>query len=528
MKKTYDVIISGGGPVGLGLAIDLGQRGISVGLFEKYQKPLPIPKGQNLTQRTMEHMIAWGVEPEIRAAKTIPKGVAIGGLTAYGSLFSGYHYDWFNRASVAPYYHAANERLPQYLTESVLRQRIQHLETVELWLGWETTEFEQDDTKVSVSVLNGQDTGQITAKYMVGCDGPRSNTRTRSAITETTQDHDRSMVLIVFESPAFFELIKEFGDKQFYNVLHPDLNGYWMFFGMVEWGKSFFFHAPIPNDTDRDTFDFEAFICRAIGKSIALKLSYVGYWDLRISVVDCFREGRVFLAGDAAHSHPPYGGYGINTGFEDARNLGWKLAATLDGWAGDTLLDSYTAERAAVFASTAKDFIDKFIEDDRKFLAHYNPDEDLDAFRTAWEIRADAGATQGIATYSPHYSGSPLVVGGDRSQSSASAQHDITARPGHHFSPQPMEDGSNTCNHLHCGFTLFHLGFDTELVQSFQHAARQQRLPLGTVQAAKNLAISYGHESVLVRPDGFVAWVGDDCTEPAQVLRQATGCLPLN
>ena len=93
----YEVLISGGGPVGLGLAIELGQCGVKTA-------PPRIPKGQNLTQRTMEHMRAWGVEDQIRAAKTIPAGVGLGGLTAYGTLTSGYDYDWFKRAAVRPYY----------------------------------------------------------------------------------------------------------------------------------------------------------------------------------------------------------------------------------------------------------------------------------------------------------------------------------------------------------------------------------------------------------------------------------------
>lgn len=123
----YDVVISGGGPVGLGLAIELGQRGCSVAVIERNETPPHIPKGQNLTQRTMEHMSAWGVEDAIRDAKTIPKGVGLGGLTAYGSLTSGYHYDWYKRGSVAPFYSAENERLPQYATEAVLRARVAEL-----------------------------------------------------------------------------------------------------------------------------------------------------------------------------------------------------------------------------------------------------------------------------------------------------------------------------------------------------------------------------------------------------------------
>ena len=78
-------------------------------------------------------------------------------------------------------------------------------------------------------------------------------------------------------------------------------------------------------------------------------IQQVGFWSLRFAVADSYRNGRLFVAGDAAHSHPPYGGYGVNTGFEDARNLGWKLAAELQGWGGEALLESYSAERQPVF-----------------------------------------------------------------------------------------------------------------------------------------------------------------------------------
>ena len=372
----YDVLISGGGPVGLGLAIELGRRGRSVAVVERHDTPPRIPKGQNLTQRTMEHMRAWGVEDAIRAAKTIPKGVGLGGLTAYGSLLSGYHFDWFKRASVARFYAAANERLPQYATEAVLRDRVCDLPGVEMLTGWTTSEVSQTADHASLTARSGNEIRVLQGRYLVGCDGSRSTVRAAAGITETRNDHDRLMVLIVFTSPEFHDLTSRYQDKQFFKVLHPDLDGYWMFFGMVEWGKSFFFHAPVPPDANRDNFDFKALIRRAVGASFDLSLDYVGFWDLRIAQADRYRAGRILIAGDAAHSHPPYGGYGINTGFEDARNLGWKLDAVLSGWGGAALLDSYHAERHPVFASTARDFIERFIEEDRALVRTHDPETD--------------------------------------------------------------------------------------------------------------------------------------------------------
>src|SRR5215203_3124753 len=108
-KDEAEVVIAGGGPVGMGLAIELGQRGVRTLVIEKYPEPQPIPKGQNLTQRTMEHFYFWGAEQALRAARTIPVDYGIGGITAYGSLLSNYHYDWLQRELVRPYYFTDNE-----------------------------------------------------------------------------------------------------------------------------------------------------------------------------------------------------------------------------------------------------------------------------------------------------------------------------------------------------------------------------------------------------------------------------------
>src|SRR5262249_60419104 len=135
-ESATQVVIVGGGPVGLGLAIELGQRGIRCILVERYLSPQPIPKGQNLTQRTLEHFYFWGAETELRAARTIPRDYGIGGMTSYGTLLSGYRYDWLQRELVRPYYFTDNERLAQYATEAVFRHRLRQLQGVETVYGW--------------------------------------------------------------------------------------------------------------------------------------------------------------------------------------------------------------------------------------------------------------------------------------------------------------------------------------------------------------------------------------------------------
>jgi hypothetical protein len=360
-------------------------------------------------------------------------------------------------------------------------------------------------------------------RFLVGCDGSRSLVRTSAGISETNDDHDRLMALVVFRSPAFFKLIERFEDKQFYNVLHPDNDGYWMFFGMVEWGQSFFFHAPVPADTDRERFDFEGYIRRAVGADFDLELDYVGFWDLRISAADAYRAGNVFIAGDAAHSHPPYGGYGINTGFEDARNLGWKLAAWFRGWGGDALLDSYSEERRAVFVSTARDFIKKFIVDDRAFVRNHHPERDLAAFEAAWAARGQGGDSQGVSTFAPHYEGSSITLDGAGSAPSAVGDHDFAARPGHHLAPLAL-GRETTVDRLGSGYTLISTTAGEGGAQAFARAAAERKLPLQVLPLRQEVSHpGYGHDLVLVRPDGYVAWCGDADVLPDEILARASG-----
>ena len=139
--------------------------------------------------------------------------------------------------------------------------------------------------------------------------------------------------------------LRRFPPRSTYRVMHPDLKGYWQFFGRVDVEESWFFHAPVPADTTRDNYDFHGLLQRAAGFTFACDFDYVGFWDLRIAVAERYQVGRAFIAGDAAHSHPPYGAYGLNNGLDDVTNLGWKIAATLKGW-GAARLSSYTESGA--------------------------------------------------------------------------------------------------------------------------------------------------------------------------------------
>ncbi|HEX6000770.1 MAG TPA: FAD-dependent monooxygenase [Hyphomicrobiaceae bacterium] len=522
--KDAQVIIVGGGPVGMGLAIELGQRGVHCIVVERYPQPQPIPKGQNLTQRTMEHFHFWKAETALRAARTIPKEYGIGGLTAYGTLLGGYTYDWLQRELVHPFYFTDNERLPQYATEAVLRERAAAIPAVDVLYGWRVEHVSQDETGASVvATRDGAVPRVLHADFVVGCDGSRSLVREEAGITQTRSDHDRLMALLVFRSEGLHRLLARFPGKSFYNVLHPELKGYWQFFGRVDLGTTWFFHAPVPPGTTRDNFDFKAYLSKAAGAEFDVELDHIGFWELRFAVADCYRAGRLFIAGDAAHSHPPYGGYGVNTGLEDAVNLGWKLAAHFAGWGGARLLDSYSEERQPVFASTARDFIERSIHSDRDFLAAFDPERDRAAFEAKWMERRSGARTE-VNSFEPNYEGSSIVWGPAGGTCSAIGSHTFAARAGHHLAPQKLSSGRNVFEEVGEDFTLLCLG-NGPAGDAFGEAAKTLGLPLTIVKDSRSDGRErYEAALVLVRPDQFVAWCSDEApADAAAVLKRAIG-----
>jgi 2-polyprenyl-6-methoxyphenol hydroxylase-like FAD-dependent oxidoreductase len=526
MQNHYDVIIVGGGPVGVGLAITLGLRGHSCALIEPRQQLSRIPKGQNLTQRTMEHFSRWGVEPEMRAARLMPKGYAIGELTAYDNLMSPYWHAPAGRELVRAFYAQDNERLPQYQTEMVLRKKLATLPNIKTFFGFQAEHISQDDqhTNVIIRTADGRDTHNLTGHYLVGCDGAHSMVRQHIGIERTKQDYEQTMLLAVFTSPDLNSKLSRFPERSTYRVLRPELNGYWQFFGRIDVPDGWFFHAPVPAGSDIDRFDSLGLIRQAAGFDVTCHFQHLSFWQMRVAVAEHYQSQRIFIAGDAAHSHPPYGGFGLNNGLEDIVNLGWKLSACLRGWGHPDLLDSYSEERRPVFWETANDFITSRIKRDADFLHRYNPQHDRDAFEKAWHAReTDIGSR--FQQYEPNYEGSPVIFGPANGITTAHGVHEIKARAGHHLAPLPLSNGQSSFDALGDGFTLIALDADATAIAAFTTAAKQRSIPLTLITdhfTAERQA--YQARLILVRPDQYVVWAGDELTLPASdILARTTG-----
>jgi 2-polyprenyl-6-methoxyphenol hydroxylase-like FAD-dependent oxidoreductase len=525
MKQDSQVIIVGGGPVGAAMAVALGLRGISCALIERHLLPQHIPKGQNLSQRSMENLYFWEVSDEVRAARVLPPDFPIGGITAYGDLSSDHWFAPAGRESVAPFYSQKNERLPQYLTEEVLRRKLTSLPSVTTMFGWTAESVEQDDSGVRIAISkDGEPQVTLTADYVVGCDGAHSLVRKQFGIKHSGTDFEQKVALVVFRSNELRGHLRRFPDRTTYRVLHPKLKGVWQFFGRIDAEVGWFFHAPVPDDTTPDNFDFHGLMERASGFTFDCEFDYIGFWALRVSVADTYRRGRAFLAGDSAHSHPPYGAFGLNSGLDDVANLAWKLSAALDGWGGEILLDSYSEKRRPIFWETGEKVIAGGIKEDGSFLVNNSPERDLGTFLEGWKQLEERESIKYTA-YEPHYDGSNVVLGAPLQTTGVDALHSKRAQPGHHLAPQVLSSGKNIYEELGTGFTLMPFDSDETTIESFRKASQSTGVPLKIIEdTLEGGREGYESRLVLVRPDQYVAWAGnsqpDDMTA---LLHKVTG-----
>jgi 2-polyprenyl-6-methoxyphenol hydroxylase-like FAD-dependent oxidoreductase len=526
--KNSQVIIVGGGPVGVGLAIDLAQRGISSTLLERRVGMHNVPKGQNLAQRTLEHFYYWGCVDEVRAARLLPPEVPAAGIVAYGNLMSEYWHSFEGREIVGDYYFQKNDRMPQYCFENVLRRRMASLPQVEARFGWAATSIVQDQNGVRVGIVNEAGDGareEIEADYVAGCDGAHSLVRDAAGIRRDGTNYEQLMMLAVFRSRELSEgLLKRYPMRSTYRAMDPALNGYWQFFGRIDPHEGFFFHAPVPADTTRDNYDFAALLYKAAGFKFACTFEHVGFWDLRVALAQSYRAGRVLIAGDAAHSHPPYGGFGVNTGLEDSANLAWKLAARLNGWAGEKLLDSYDLERRPIFKQLGEEFIAARIRYEGELITRHDPQRDPQAFARDWaELKTGTGPI--VANYEPNYEGSPIVFGPLGGVSGARGEYMFKARPGHHLAPRPLSSGRNVFEELGRGFVLLAFDAPIDAADAFAAAAAASRVPLKIVRdTLAGGRDDYAARLILVRPDQYVAWTGQTAPADAgEIIRKAAG-----
>src|SRR5688572_2833313 len=345
MTIDVPVLIIGGGPVGLSASILLSRLGIASRLVERRAGTSVHPKARNINMRTMEIFRQCGVEDAVRAAglpiertRFLIWAESLAGREIERRVEKRSHPDG-ELPSAAKHCLCAQDDL-----EPVLRRHAEALAPGTLAFATELTHFEQDAEGVTATLRGANGETQVRARYLIAADGARSPVRRALGIAMhgVPQIYRSVNVLMnvdltpwVKDRPAAIYLIQQ-----------PDLRATIMTInGVNRWG----FLINLPLDASFDPYTPErcaAVVRKAVGvPDLDVKILGIDPWTAAAEVAECYRAGRVFLAGDAAHHMPPTGGFGLNTGVQDAHNLAWKLAAVLKGWASPGLLDTYGVER---------------------------------------------------------------------------------------------------------------------------------------------------------------------------------------
>ena len=447
----------------------------------------------------------------------MPEGAGIGGLTAYGTLLSEYTYDWLNRAKVGAYYYAANARLPQYATEAVLRARAAEVAGIEVFYGWQGVALAQDDDGVTLGIAErtGEGRRELRADWLVGCDGAHSFVREAAGIGQTKSDHDRRMALVVFRSTELHELLKRYPGKAFYNVLHPDYEGYWLFFGRVDHGVELVLPRAGAAGCDGGDLRFPRAAASGGGAGFRARLRACG-------VLGPARGHRRTPTGRGGSSWRATRRIRTRPMAATGSTPGWRTRATSAGSsrrgsrAGAGRRSSTATTRSGGRSSPPPRGISSSGSSRRTARSSRRTGPSDADFAELWAARnLDAAEVQ---AFEPNYAGSPLV--GGAGTPSARGSHTFAARAGHHLPPVDLGGGRMVQDALGDGFTLLALGSADP--EPFRKAAEAAGVPLDVVEGDAAAAETCGAPLVLVRPDHFVAWTGAE-GDAATILDRARG-----
>ncbi|MGH8700428.1 MAG: FAD-dependent monooxygenase, partial [Burkholderiales bacterium] len=329
--RATDVLIVGAGPVGLALAIDLGLRSVPCIVVEQHDRVGLNPRAKLANVRSRELLRRWGIADELRRASPLPPDYPAN--IVFATRLNGYTLARFEDAfycarARSDLYSEPGQWVPQYTLEEVLRQRAAGLPGVGIRFDCRLERITQDGAGVSAGVEDVKTGahGTLRARYLVGADGARSTVRTLLGIGMQGEGALAPNLNMVFRAPALARLHDK-GPAVMYWMVNQELPAY---FGPLDRGSLWFLIAPrLPDGVDPGGRDAREMVYRSSGLRFDMEIVQVDPWTAHRLIAERYGAGRVFLAGDACHLHPPSGGHGMNMGIADAADLGWKLAATL-------------------------------------------------------------------------------------------------------------------------------------------------------------------------------------------------------
>ena len=542
-KETVPILIAGGGPVGLCLSMELSIRGVRNLLVNKRIETTTHPKGSTINSRTMEHLRRYGASPAIRVTG-LPEDYPTD--STYVSRLNGYELGrikmptlreklsnpgpWGETDLTPEPIHRSN----QMYFEAVMRKHAESFKESDIRFGWDLIAFKDKGNCVEAKIedLSNNKIHYVNCNYLLGCDGAKGFVRPQLGFKYSGRDstgdrfYDGSMISIYARSSMVKE-VRTMSDSWHYWTINPQgrtdfisLNG----------DDEFLLLSEIPPTIPIEEVDAKEIFQIAVGTKIDVEIISVQEWQAGLAMVaEHYQKGRVILAGDAVHLFTPSGGFGFNTGIDDVANIGWKLAAMIQGFGGDKLIESYELERRPIGirnTNTSGKYADKigslkfpdFIEEDsvRGKEARKTLQVELKSFK---EEFASLGIVLGA-----RYDNSPLIVSdGSKPPPDEPATYIPSSVPGGRLPHYWINDKESVFDQLGPWFNVLQIGPDAPSVLAFKNVAIELNIPIEIIIIKEPAALRlYQVKVLLVRPDQYIAWRGNEIPKDIGALLKLT------
>jgi 2-polyprenyl-6-methoxyphenol hydroxylase-like FAD-dependent oxidoreductase len=526
------VLIVGAGPVGLALAGDLGWRNIPCIVVEQSDGTIIQPRQDLVGVRTMEFCRRWGIVGDVEAAP-YPRDYPQDNIYVAGSLVEGWEIGRYENPSMGdevplPQSPQHRERCPQNMFDPVLRKFAGSQSGVALRYRHRFVSVEQHEDHVIVEIedIGANQTLHIKARYLVGCDGGGSAVRGALGIEMQGNPALTYTTNVIFRRTGFEALHDK---KPGYRFVFLKPEGTWATLVAINGRDQWRFSIVRSGDGSRALTEEEirAYIVEAVGIEFEYDILSVMPWIRRELVAERYRVGNVFIAGDAAHLMSPTGGFGMNTGVGDIIDLSWKIDATLQGWGGNDLLDSYEVERRPVGLRNVAEASGNL----GRMLSADDSPQLLDDTDEGAKVRQQAGTHiseamkrewQSLGIHLGYvYAGSPICIAdGTPPPNDDPTDYAQNTWPGSRAPHVWLNDGRSTLDLFGRGFVLLCLDADPVGIQALNDAAEAVGLPLEIILLSEeDVKAAYEQKLVLVRPDGHAAWRGENLPEnPAEMI----------
>ncbi|BEK90550.1 FAD-dependent monooxygenase [Nocardia seriolae] len=516
-EQTVDVLIVGGGPTGMAMALELRSRGVDFLIAESGDGSIGHPKVSGIGPRSMEFFRRWGIADRVRQAGwpgDHPLDCAWVTRIGGHELFRVHRHTMDTRPD---YLHTPEPDAicPQHWLAPLLRAELARTSGGALRMRTLMADFDQDDECVRARLVDLESDRRWTvrARYLIACDGASSAIRRACGIAAPPLHATQTFRNILFRAP---DLRARLGRRAagFYYLMLSDALRFPV--RALDGRELYRLTVGVHGDPEAEA-EPDALVRNAIAFDTPVEVLSDNEWHLVHRVAERFRHERVFLVGDAAHTLSPSGGFGMNTGICGAADLGWKLSATLAGWAGAHLLDSYTVERRPVALEGIEE-ANRNLERAMRRRIPEGLDEDsphgVRMRARLGEALAGGGVAREFDAPEIHlgfgYPDSPLVVPDPEHYPGDVADRRPNTRPGSRAPHAWLEPGRSTLDLFGSGFVL--LCFTAaDGVAAMATTFADKGIPFSSIVLDRpDIAEVYERRFVLVRPDGHVAWRGNE------------------